>query len=85
MKHIFYWPFLSRAHLIWECIQGTSFFVTNANSNDWIFPQWYNTDKKIRQYIDTLLIKTPSLNDFHAHYVFEKTFVTKDQVFLNHS
>ena len=29
---------------------------TNAHSNDWIWPQWYNTDKKERTYVDIWLI-----------------------------
>ena len=35
------------------------YFVTNANSNDWIWPQWYDTKKKEWNYIDDTLFQGP--------------------------
>ena len=62
-------------------IQRTSFFVTKANSNDWIWPRWYNTDKKKGvTYTDTLLIYTlwcEFSNDSDAQSDFGKNFVKK--------
>ena len=58
-----------------------SFFVKNANSNDWIWPQWYHLDKKKEvTYIDTLLIYTlwyDFSNDFDAQSDFGKYFSQK--------
>ena len=39
-------------------VQVSNFFVKNTNSNNWILPWWYKTDKKETSYIDALLIYT---------------------------
>ena len=77
-----------RAQFIQECIQRTSFSLTNANTSDWIWPQWYNADKKEWSYTDTLLIYTfwyDFLNDYDTQSDFGKHFVREKPVSWNHS
>ena len=60
-----------------EFIQGTSFSLTNANSTNWIWPQWYNTNIKEWSFIDTLLIYTLCYelsNDVDTQSSFVKNF-----------
>ena len=56
----------------------STFFVTNANSNDFIWPLWCDTDQKEIIYIDTLITLWYEFkNDFDAQGDFGKKFVTK--------
>ena len=53
--------------------KGPAFFVTNANSNNWMWSQ-YDTDKNDRWYTDTLLIYTLSTINFQKIWMLEVIF-----------
>ena len=64
------------------------FFVIKANSNDLIWPKWYETAKKETSCVDTLLIYAiwyEFSNDFDAQSDFGKFFVKKKSTNLDHS
>ena len=78
----------SEKYFQWGIGQGPLLYLLRASPNDWIWSQWYNTDKKERIYNDDLLIDTLWYYlsyDLDVQSDFGKLFVRKKLVRWNHS